>query len=376
MKIPVYNQQVNPVGLPGVHQNVNTRPSDFVDPQVLALAGTVTQLGNQAQGDFLRYSRERQALQEQVAREADSFRIQDAIRKFKDKALDRQYGEQGWARKTGADVFQPDESGRSLSDNVLTDMNKYRDEIALSLGNDRQRQQFIADADNLTLQIKGHLLNHEADQYRVYQRGVLNSSMDTEAKNIGLNYNDFNLVQQSLAKIDDFGSRIGKLEGAGEDAGKIHAQDIASKALRSGVNAALQHGNTEAALAILHQFGGRFDADTKTNVQNAITDSWGASQVKANPAGLKVMLDGSLSNSGTTGSIIDAIMKQESGGRDYNKDGSPLVSFDGKSSFSLQVTDKTASDPGFGIAPAKSRTAAEYNRVGRELISVLSLIHI
>lgn len=35
--------------------------------------------------------------------------------------------------------------------------------------------------------------------------------------------------------------------------------------------------------------------------------------------------------------------------------------------FSSQVTDSTAADPGYGVPPARSRTADEYNRVGRGL---------
>lgn len=370
MKVPVYQQQVTQAGIPNVRQEVNTRPADFINPQALAAAGVVTTLADQAQGDFLRYSKEQQALQEQAAKEADEYRVLDGLNQFQSTAQDLQYSEQGWARKTGADVFQPDADGRSLSDRVLTDLDKKRDEIASSLGNDNQRQQFFAKANDLSLKTRGKLLNHEADQYRVYQRGVLTSGLDTEAKNIGLNYNDFNTVQKSLARIDQFGANLGKLEGAGEEAGKLAAQDIASKALRSGINAALQHGNTEAALAILTQFNGRFDADTKTNVQNAITDSWGAAQAQTNPAGLKALLGGSVSATGTTGSLVDAIMQQESGGRDTRKDGSPLISSDQKSMFAMQVTHDTAQNPGFGITPAKNQSAAEYNRIGKELISV------
>lgn len=59
------------------------------------------------------------------------------------------------------------------------------------------------------------------------------------------------------------------------------------------------------------------------------------------------------------------IMKKESRGRDYRKDGTPLISPRG-AKYAMQVLDSTARDPGFGITPARNDSPEEYNRVGRE----------
>ena len=59
------------------------------------------------------------------------------------------------------------------------------------------------------------------------------------------------------------------------------------------------------------------------------------------------------------------IMKKESRGRDYRKDGTPLISPRG-AKYAMQVLDSTARNPGFGITPARNDSPEEYNRVGRE----------
>jgi hypothetical protein len=70
-------------------------------------------------------------------------------------------------------------------------------------------------------------------------------------------------------------------------------------------------------------------------------------------------------------SLERALVQQESGGRDYQKDGkTPVVSVKG-AKYAWQVLPSTAANPGFGIKPAASDTPEEYNRVGKELLEAL-----
>lgn len=64
------------------------------------------------------------------------------------------------------------------------------------------------------------------------------------------------------------------------------------------------------------------------------------------------------------------VVRQESGGRDFDKNGNPLTSPKG-AKYAMQVMPATAKDPGFGIKPIKDDSPEEYNRVGRELLSKL-----
>ena len=73
---------------------------------------------------------------------------------------------------------------------------------------------------------------------------------------------------------------------------------------------------------------------------------------------------GSADASGLTG-IIHNI---ESGGLgDYGPDGKPLTNKKSGARFGMQVMPATAAKPGYGVKPAASNTAAEFNRVGTQL---------
>lgn len=68
------------------------------------------------------------------------------------------------------------------------------------------------------------------------------------------------------------------------------------------------------------------------------------------------------------------IMQKESGGRNYRKDGTPLVSPRG-AKYAMQVLDATARSPGYGVKPAQADTPEEYNRVGREYALALRKLY-
>jgi hypothetical protein len=60
----------------------------------------------------------------------------------------------------------------------------------------------------------------------------------------------------------------------------------------------------------------------------------------------------------------------ESGNRDYDKFGRPVVSPKG-AKFAAQVMPTTNKDPGYGVKPAADDSAAESNRVGRDYFAAM-----
>lgn len=64
----------------------------------------------------------------------------------------------------------------------------------------------------------------------------------------------------------------------------------------------------------------------------------------------------------------------ESNNKDYDKNGMPVTSAKG-ALYRMQVMPDTAKNPGFGIAPAKDNSAAEYNRVGEQLLEKLAIYY-
>jgi hypothetical protein len=69
--------------------------------------------------------------------------------------------------------------------------------------------------------------------------------------------------------------------------------------------------------------------------------------------------------SGIKDPFLSKIERLESGGKEYDKHGNILTSSKGAKG-SMQVMDKTNSDPGFGVTPARNDSPEERARVGRD----------
>lgn len=69
-------------------------------------------------------------------------------------------------------------------------------------------------------------------------------------------------------------------------------------------------------------------------------------------------------------SLNQSIAQAESGNQDYYPNGQPVVSPKG-AMYQMQVMPNTATNPGFGVTPARDNSPAEYDRVGRDYIEAL-----
>ena len=72
----------------------------------------------------------------------------------------------------------------------------------------------------------------------------------------------------------------------------------------------------------------------------------------------------------TGSSEFDRIRDIESGNRDYDKQGRPVVSPKG-ARFAAQVLPTTSTTPGYGVKPAANTSAEEFNRVGRDYFNAM-----
>lgn len=78
---------------------------------------------------------------------------------------------------------------------------------------------------------------------------------------------------------------------------------------------------------------------------------------------------GSPGNSDQT-ALLAGVAQQESGGKDFNPDGTLITSPAGAQG-KMQVMPGTNMDPGFGVAPAKDDSPEERNRVGQEYLAAM-----
>jgi hypothetical protein len=97
----------------------------------------------------------------------------------------------------------------------------------------------------------------------------------------------------------------------------------------------------------------KLDAERQQRLAPVMTDSskWRAYQGQGN-------------------TLFDALIRAESGGRHYAKDGSLLSSNKGALGIT-QVMPKTGADPGYGVTPLRNQTEEEYRRFGQDYLSAM-----
>lgn len=358
MKVPEYSPQAKLNGLPNVRQSINTSASDFLDPTA-AMIAPLGQAAQQVSHDMMQHY-------QQERRKADQLRANEAAIALQNFDQDAAYSKTGWRNVLGKDVFSQQNS-KPLTDNVLEARNQFISDTLQGLGNEDQKALFKQYADESSVRLRGQLLGHEGEQYRRYQKSTLEAGIATEAKAAELEFNDIPMMEQRYAKIRQYHEELANMEGMESAYGKAKADGFISQSIKNAVSASLQHGDHDTAKAILNRFkeAGSVDANDATAMQHHINDSYGAAMVANAPAELKRLIEES-------GGIESAILGAEGGQDNFDANGQPAVSSDGKSIGKYQVTDDTARAPGFGIAPAKARTHEEYNRIGKELIAKLS----
>lgn len=363
MKVPVYQRSVAQAGLPNVKQSINVSASDFINTNAFVATKEIGGMLNNAERAYYDIQQQQQQLQEKEAKEANYYRSQSALNQYKTYVQEAQYGENGWANQRGDAVFKQ-ANNKPLSKSVMDGLMTKRQDILKELGNEEQRALFGLHADDIDTHVNGQLLGHEAEQYRVFKRGVNEAGMATAAQDIQLNYNDLALRKKAIDEITAHSINLSNLEGYGEEYGRAKAKSLISESLKTGAYQALQNGDTSSAQAIIDNSGDYLEAKDKISMQGSIGDSWAASTENTNPQLLVDLLG--------TDALERALLMTESGGRNYDKNGKPVKSNDGAGSmFAYQTTTATARDPGYGIKPAQDDSPEERNRVGHEYYLML-----
>ena len=237
-----------------------------------------------------RNTRQMLAEAERMAFEADQYRVQDGLNQLEMFGQQQTFGPGGWRTVTGKDAFSPDADGKPLSARVMDGFKTRRQEIEAELSTDRQRQLFRQHADDMAVKLNGGLVSHQAEQWQKYQLGVLSAGIGTKIQGAALYYNDLEGMAAALDSIDGMAGQVGKIQGIGEAAGREAGKAKVSKAVKQSVYMALQHGDHDAANAVLEKFGGRMEANDWLSARRTINDEWGARMAQDNPEALVTML--------------------------------------------------------------------------------------
>lgn len=255
----------------------------------------------------------------------------------------------------------PDEYGQKFQDQLSN--------ISAGLGNDAQKRAFGLQSNDMMTQFKGDVENHMLGEFRSYAISTQDGAIKIGSDTAKLNWDNPDKIAPAVASVQAAVYQSGQINGeaANETTAKMRT---ATSAIHSSViGEALQNNNPEYALAYLNQNKGQMTADDLLRARGLVNKDMYARVADGTATNVVQGLRTSLQPSNID-RVTNITMGTESGGKDFNADGTPVVSPKG-AKYSMQVMPATAANPGYGIPPAESDTPAAYNRVGMQLLNTM-----
>ncbi|SPA25868.1 conserved hypothetical protein [Cupriavidus taiwanensis] len=319
-----------------------------------------------------------------MQRQANALRVDDALNQAREAVMDLSYGkEAGFTNLKGRDALER-ASGQPLAEEYAGTLTQRLGTIEQSLGNDAQRLAFRQRANDMATQFRASVMQHENQEFKNYALSTGEGIIATRQREIGLNYDNPQLVDDAVTSIRAQAYNIAKLTGKSAEWAEMQARQQASNAHLVAIDAALQNSNPRYADAYLKRNAKDMDANDILRANGLITKQLDAQIGLA--AGRDVMARalpslmptdaGRLSNlvvdsgSPEASGLAEFVKQQESGGKRYGADGKLLTSSKGAKG-EMQVLDSTNKDPGFGVRPAADDSADERARVGRDYLNAM-----
>lgn len=310
-------------------------------------------------------------------------RVNDAVNQARIAQQDLTYNPQsGYKVLQGHDALQRP-GGLPLADEYGDKFKSSLSDIAGALGNDDQRRMFAQASTQLQSQFNGEVEAHSLQQFGVYHDSVNDATIALAKDGIEKNWDNPDFIYghtdpttgehtpgaidaikaATYAKAQQHG-----LEGAPAEAAILESVSTTHRAV---IQAALENNNPAYAVHYMEaaRKRGELTGNDILALQGHVNQTvW--LNVSAAAVG-SAAADAAKTYAPTTMDRFRSItLGTESGGKDFNPDGSPMVSPKG-AKYSMQVMPATAANPGYGIKPAANDSPAEYNRVGSQLLEAM-----
>ena len=368
-RVPEYNlPEVAPQGLPGVRQEA------AYNGDMLATGARQVQAMGQA-GMQLGTELAKEAIDAQDM--ANQVRVKDNYSQLESygnalKFGDPKNGIRGFASFKSKDALAPDPDTGQPLDATFTDKLKAKiSDLSSDLSNDAQRRVFNMHANDYLTgfqgQVQSHMLGESVAYTREVNTGVISQAADTAA----LNWNDPDIIDRQVKNAQAAAYDQSVHDGLPGAAQTMAIKQASSATYRRVIEAALENNNPVYAMGLLDKAKntGQITGDDMLAVQGKITHQVDAltAQGVVNVGIRELSSQIAPTELDRLRGVRDAL---ESGGKDFNTDGTPVSSTAG-ALYKNQVRPATAKNPGFGIKPAADDSPAEYNRVGDDLLTAL-----
>lgn len=300
---------------------------------------------------------------------ANQLRVDDALNQAREQAarltLDKDVG---YSNLRGKDALDRP-NGQSLADEYGGQLQSSFSNIAAGLGNDRQRQAFAQRAAAIQQQFNEGLMRHENNEFRTYAASVREGTIANQLNEIGRNYNNPALIDESVNSIRAATYDIARMQGKSAEWAEAQVRRQVSNAHFTAINAALQNGNALYADGYMKKYANQMDADDILRANGLITKEADAQIGNAAATQAMAGYQSSIAPSDFQ-RLTNVVIGQESGGKRYGADGQLLTSPKGAKG-EMQVLDSTNTNPGFGVRPAADDSPDERARVGRDYLQAM-----
>lgn len=315
------------------------------------------------------------AYQIEAEKEVAQLRVDDALNKAKEAALRLTYDKDvGFSNLKGINALdRPD--GKALEDEYSETLKKQLDEISGSLGTDAQKALFSQRAQDLAMGFRTNVQRHSSGEFNTYTLSVAEGVQATALNEIGLNYNNPEVVSGAMDRIKAQVYRQAKILGKSAEWQESQARKVLSGAHKVAVMSALEKGDPEYANGYLAKFSKSMEADDILQVRGVITKEMDA-RVSLTASADVIQRAIPAIDPGPTeraynvqgvdmGKAFGALIKAESGGRQFGGDGKPLTSSAGAIGVA-QVMPATGPEAaklaGLPWDENRYRTDASYNK--------------
>ena len=295
--------------------------------------------------------------------EANQLRVDDALNRAKEAALRLTYDKDaGYTSQRGINALER-QSGKPLADEYGDALNDQISQISAGLGNDQQRQLFARHSMALQVQFRGQAIKHESDQFREYALSVREGTISNRMQEIGLNYNNPQVIDEAVTSIKAATADQGRLLGKSAEWIEAQTRKMTSNAHKVALSAALEKNDIGYAEIYLNKYAGQMDADDILRARGLITKEMD-SRVALTTATQVMQVYAPRIVTSDADRAFNIALKTESGGRQFGADGKPLTSPKGAVGIA-QVMPTTAPEAaklaGLPWDEGRYRTDATYN---------------
>lgn len=196
-----------------------------------------------------------------LQQQANELRVTDALNQAKESAIKLTFDKDaGYTNLKGINALQrPD--GKSLEQEYSDELQKQLSALSQGLGNEAQRAMFKQNADAIASNFRSGIVKHEADQFNEYTMSVSEGVQSTALREIGLNWNNPEVIDKAVLRIKAETYRQAQLLGKSAEWQDARTRELTSKAHLTAMSAALDKGDPLFADRYLKKYGEQMQAD-------------------------------------------------------------------------------------------------------------------